>query len=196
MAAIKLADFGLGIDTRRSASSSNPHSFRDIVNCHITTGHTLKRRGGFKHIAELPLNTAGLLPHNGALNIFKVTSLQSGLVAVPAVDNVVHINADTTPIVTNELELTTARTTVFQAFDQNAPFFHTLGLWDIRRIHFADVFHASPYIIAEHYDGSKSHHYLNGQPLVDRVKTWQETVGVDNNWLSPVNHPTVPFIFK
>jgi len=194
MGEIKLADFGTGIDTRRSASTSNPKSFRDIENCFITTGHTLKKRGGFKHIARLPANTAGLMAYNGALQVFRTTTNADKLPIVLAANVAIAVNGDTTPFATVELENVGVRRTV-KTLVTNAGI-EQVANNDIRYVHFADDFNAAPYIIIEYWDGRKSHHYVDELPVFERVPVFTALTSLSSNMIRPSQSSSNPaFVF-
>jgi len=197
MAEIKLADFGIGIDTRRSASTSNPKSFRDIENCFVTNGRTIKKRGGFKHVANLPPASSGLFAINNELHTFMVSRAAalygnpSNVGITPHVNPLpTMVNGATVPIVVDTIEQTQLVGTSKKIDAENIYGF------DARRIHFAESFNTFPYIIVEHWNGETTHHYIAGQKLGDIVRTWSVTTGASDAFLKPTDFISAPFVFK
>lgn len=70
MQSTTLVGYQKGIDRTRTRAVAKDGTFYDLVNCYATTGGTLKKRPGFRHVAALDSNTKGLFSAGGKLHTF------------------------------------------------------------------------------------------------------------------------------
>lgn len=73
MGAITFSDFSSGLDLRKGASVSDANRLRDMTNCYVTTGKTIRKRPGLSLFATLENGTKGLRSAGGKLNTFYAT---------------------------------------------------------------------------------------------------------------------------
>lgn len=70
MQSTTLVGYQKGIDRTRTRAVPKDGTFYDLVNCYATTGGTLKKRPGFRHVATLDSDTKGLFSAGGKLHTF------------------------------------------------------------------------------------------------------------------------------
>ena len=73
MPTISFQDFSSGLDLRKGASVSDANRLRNLTNCYITTGKTIRKRPGLTVVANLEAGTVGLKSAGGKLNTFYST---------------------------------------------------------------------------------------------------------------------------
>ena len=132
MPSITYDQFDVGLDRRKSASTSEAGRLRVLTNAYITRGRVIRKRPPLELVATLEPGTVGLVSGLGVLNTFQ----QFG-------GGVTH--ADT------QFVARTIEHTAGAAYGSA-----------LTRIAAAEIFNGTIYIAAQFANGNTFHHYLDG----------------------------------
>jgi len=141
MSDITYDKFDIGLDRRKSASTSESNRLQECKNAHITQGKVIRKRPGSTLQAALETGTKGLFGANGLLNTFY------------------PYNA--TPITHSD--------SLFQANELNHALNTAYASGTLSKIHSSDVFSGYIYLAAEYSDGNTFHYYLDGAAGVQNL---------------------------
>jgi len=134
MASITYDRFNIGLDHRKSPSTSESNRLQVLKNAYINAGKAIVKRPGLILVATLETGTKGLFGANGVLNTFYPYN------ATP----ITHAN---TLFLANELNH--AATTAY-------------GGGDLDKIYICDVFSGFIYLSAQYTNNNTFHYYLDG----------------------------------
>lgn len=132
MPSITFDQFDVGLDRRKSASTSEAGRLRVLQNAFVTTGKVIRKRPPLELVAELEAGTVGLVSGLGVLNTFQ----QFG-------GGVSHADARF----------------VARTIDHTAGAAYGSALSQITA---AEIFNGTIYIAAKFADAAIFHHYLDG----------------------------------